>query len=65
MKRKTKKESEALLRASVTKEMTKPRMAKSARAVEANRVAARIARLKARKYKLKLLPLPLVLPQGA
>jgi hypothetical protein len=63
MKRKTEKESAALLRASIKKEMTKPRIAKSARKIETNRIAARIARLKARKYKLKLLPL--ALPQGA
>jgi hypothetical protein len=63
MKRKTEKESAALLRASIKKEMTKPRIAKSARKIETNRIAARIARLKARKYELKLLPL--ALPQGA
>jgi hypothetical protein len=63
MKRKTEKESAALLLASIKKEMTKPRIAKSARKIETNRIAARIARLKARKYKLKLLPL--ALPQGA
>jgi hypothetical protein len=51
MKRKIKKESEALLRARITKEMTGPRIAKSARRVEANRIAARIGRL-------KQLPLP-------
>jgi hypothetical protein len=62
MKR-TKKESEALLRSSVAKEMTKPRITKSAREIETNTAPARIARLKARKYKLKLL-LP-ALPQGA
>jgi hypothetical protein len=63
MKKTTKKESEALLRASVTKEMTKPRMAKSVREIETNSAAARIARLKARKYRLKLLLPPL--PRGA
>ena len=63
MKKKNKKESEALLRARVVKEMTKPRMAKSAREIETNSAAARIARLKTQKYKLKLL-LP-ALPQGA
>jgi hypothetical protein len=62
MKRKSKKESAALLRARVTKEMTRPRMAKSVREVEASRIAVRILRLKARKSRLKLL---LALPQGA
>jgi hypothetical protein len=50
MKRKTKKASEALLRAKIMKEMAGPRIAMSARKVEANR----IARLK-----------QLALPQGA
>jgi len=54
MKRKTKKESAALLRARIMKEMTGPRITKSARKVEANRIAARVARLK-----------QLALPQGA
>jgi hypothetical protein len=54
MKRKTKKASEALLRAKIMKEMTGPRIAMSARRVEANRIAARIARLR-----------QLALPQGA
>jgi len=53
MKRQIKKESEALLRARITKEMTGPRIAKSARKVEANRIAARIVR-----------PKQLALPQG-
>ncbi len=63
MKKKNKKESGALLRANVIKEMTKPRMAKSAREVETNLAAARVAEGKARKYKLKLRLL--ALPQGA
>jgi hypothetical protein len=53
MKRKTKKESAALLLARITKEMTGPRIANSARKVEANRIAARFAR-----------PKQLALPQG-
>jgi hypothetical protein len=63
MKKKTKKKLGALIRAAVTKEMAKPRMAQSAREVEKHLVAVRIARLKARKNRLKLL-LP-ALPQGA
>jgi hypothetical protein len=63
MKKKPKKESGALIRASVTKEMAKPRMAQSAREVETNLAAARMAQGKARKYKLKLLLL--AQPQGA
>ena len=63
MKKKIKKESGALLRARVAKEMMKPRMAKSAREVETSLAATRMAQLKARKYKLKLLLL--ALPQGA
>jgi hypothetical protein len=63
MKKKAKKESEALLRASVTREMTKPRMAKSARRVETDLAAGRIARTKVRKFKLNSVPLPI--PQGA
>jgi hypothetical protein len=45
MKRKTEKESAALLRASIKKEMTKPRIAKSARKIEnePNRRANRAA----------------------
>jgi hypothetical protein len=43
MKNKVKKESDGATRASVKKEMAKPRMAKSAREAEANLVAARIA----------------------
>jgi hypothetical protein len=63
MKKKTKKESGALLRASVTKEMAKPRMAKSVREVEMNLATARIGRGNLRKYKLR--PLLLALPHGA
>jgi hypothetical protein len=41
MKKKTKKELGEVTRASVKKEMAKPRMAKSAREQEANRVDGR------------------------
>jgi hypothetical protein len=63
MKKKNKNESEALLRSRVAKEMTKPRITKSVREIETNSAPRRIAQLKARKYKLKLLPQ--ALPQGA
>jgi hypothetical protein len=43
MKRKFKKEFDEATRASVKKEMAKPRMAKSAREAEVNLVAARVA----------------------
>ncbi len=43
MKKKTKKESNEATRASVTREMAKPRMAKSAREGEKMIAAARIA----------------------
>ncbi len=43
MKNKVKKELDGATRASVKKEMAKPRMAKSARKAEVNLVAARIA----------------------
>jgi hypothetical protein len=43
MKNKLKKEFEGATRASIKKEMAKPRMAKSAREAELNLIAARIA----------------------
>jgi hypothetical protein len=43
MKNKVKKERDGTIRASVKKEMAKPRMAKSAREAEVNLVAARVA----------------------
>lgn len=43
MKKKDKQESDGATRASVKKEMAKPRMAKSAREAEMKSVAARIA----------------------
>jgi hypothetical protein len=43
MKNKVKQESDGATRASVKKEMAKPRMAKSAREAEMKLVAARIA----------------------
>jgi hypothetical protein len=43
MKNKVKKESDRAARASVKKEMAKPRMAKSAREAKLNLAAARIA----------------------
>ena len=43
MKNKVKKEFDGAIRASVKKEMAKPRMAKSAREAEVNLVAARVA----------------------
>jgi hypothetical protein len=46
MKRKAKKEFGAATRASVKKEMAKPRMAKSARESEMNLAAVRIAPVK-------------------
>jgi hypothetical protein len=46
MKNKVKKELDGATRASVKKEMAKPRMAKSAREAEVNLVAARIAQSK-------------------
>ncbi len=46
MKNKVKKEFDGAIRASVKKEMAKPRMAKSAREAEMKLVAARIARVK-------------------
>jgi len=59
MKNKVKKEIDGAARASVKKEMAKPRMAKSAREAEANLVAAQIAQGKLRKTKLSLLlPVP-------
>jgi hypothetical protein len=63
MKKKGNKESEELLRASITREMTKSRMAKSARKFETDLAAARIARTKVRKYQLNSVPLPI--PKGA
>jgi hypothetical protein len=43
MKSKVKKESDGTTRASVRKEMAKPRMSKSAREAEVNLVATRVA----------------------
>jgi hypothetical protein len=63
MKRKAKKELGALIRASVAKEMAKPRTAHSVREVEEHLAAGRIAQSKARKYKVK--SLLLAQPQGA
>jgi hypothetical protein len=52
MKKKTKKELGEATRASVKKEMAKPRMAKSAREGEINLAAVRIAPVKLWKNKL-------------
>jgi hypothetical protein len=49
MKKKTKKESGEATRASVTREMAKPRMAKSAREGEKFMAAARTAAVKSRE----------------
>jgi hypothetical protein len=58
MKKKAKKEFGEATRASVKKEMAKPRMAKSAREGEINLAAARIAPSKVWKNKLQSLLLP-------
>jgi len=60
MKKKTKKELGEVTRASVKKEMAKPRMAKSAREQEANRVDGRRPPVKRGKAKLQLQPLPVL-----
>jgi hypothetical protein len=60
MKRKAKKELGEMTRASVKKEMAKPRMAKSAREEEANRIDARRPPVKRGKAKLQLQPLPVL-----
>jgi hypothetical protein len=63
MTNKTKKEFGAATRASVKKEMAKPRMAKSARESVINLAAERIALGKLRKHKLQVLLR--AVPQGA
>ncbi len=63
MKKKAKKELGDATRASVKKEMAKPRIAKSARPEEINLAAARIVRGKPRKKKLQ--SLALAVPQSA
>ena len=60
MKKKAKKEFGEATRASVKKEMAKPRMAKSAREQEANRVDGRRPPVKRGKAKLQLQPLPVL-----
>ncbi len=60
MNKKAKKEFGEATRASIMKEMTKPRMAKSAREEEANRAAGRIMPDKRGKTKLQSHPLPLL-----
>jgi hypothetical protein len=61
MNKKAKKEFGEATRASIMKEMAKPRMAKSAREEEANRAAARIMPVKQGKAKLQSHPHPLPL----
>jgi len=56
MKNKFKKEFDRAARANIKKEMSKPRLAKSAREAEANLLAARIAQGKLGESKLSLLP---------
>jgi hypothetical protein len=61
MKKKAKKEfDEGATRASVKKEMAKPRMSKSAREGELNLAAARVAPGNLRKIKLQSPLLPLL-----
>jgi hypothetical protein len=63
MKKKAREDFGEATRASVKKEMAKPRMAKSARDVELDLSAARIASGKLRKNKLR--SVLLAVPQGA
>lgn len=59
MKKKAKKEFGEATRASIMKEMAKPRMTKSAREEEANRAVGRIMPVKRGKAKLQSHPHPL------
>jgi hypothetical protein len=63
MRKKAKKEFDDAIRASVIKEMAKPRIATSAREGKINLAAARIVRGKPRKKKLQ--SLVLAVPQSA
>jgi hypothetical protein len=60
MKKKAKKDFGEATRASVRKEMAKPRMAKSAREAQINLAAARMMPVKRGNAKLQLHPLPLL-----
>jgi hypothetical protein len=60
MEKKLKKELAEATRASVEKEMAKPRTAKSAREGEANLIAEQIASVRREKAKLQLHPLALL-----